>query len=218
MPKETFLNLKADKRRLFIDVALREFGVHDYKRASLSRIVETLGIAKGSVYQYFADKRDLYLYLLDVAANEKLSYLQEAQPADGGDVFSTLAGFIRAGTNFDFRYPEFSLIMNNAMKEKPSGELGDIARTLVGRSIDFLVALFQRGVDDGEIRGDIDIALSAHMLHAMIAGFAAYLQDRYQFDIGDQLLNDAVPFSDDELENDIKAFINIARQGLALPS
>lgn len=71
MPKETFFNLSQEKRNKITELALEEFALHDYRTASLSRIVEKAGISKGSMYQYFDDKKELYLYLVKLAADIK---------------------------------------------------------------------------------------------------------------------------------------------------
>ena len=60
MPKDTFYNLPDEKRALIEDVAMREFATCGYDKASISRIVDTCGISKGSFYQYFLDKKDLF--------------------------------------------------------------------------------------------------------------------------------------------------------------
>ena len=64
MPKPTFENLPDAKRELIIQLAAEEFAAHAYRQASLSRIVARAGIAKGSVYQYFDNKLDLYRWLM----------------------------------------------------------------------------------------------------------------------------------------------------------
>ncbi|MCB0240988.1 MAG: TetR/AcrR family transcriptional regulator, partial [Anaerolineae bacterium] len=75
MPKETFFNLPDDKRSLICDVAIEEFTEYLYDQASVNRIVAKAGIAKGSFYQYFEDKKDLYMYVLQVIAEKKLEYI-----------------------------------------------------------------------------------------------------------------------------------------------
>jgi AcrR family transcriptional regulator len=52
-------------------VILDEFSENDYANVSISRIVARAGIAKGSFYQYFENKEDLYGYLVDVIAETK---------------------------------------------------------------------------------------------------------------------------------------------------
>ena len=61
MPSQTFYNLPAKKRDRIIEVALAEFAYKDYNSASISHIVRQTGIAQGSLYQYFSNKKELYL-------------------------------------------------------------------------------------------------------------------------------------------------------------
>ena len=61
MPKETFLNLPEEKRNRILDAAIQEFAANPYDVASISNIVRKVGIAKGSFYQYFEDKKDLVI-------------------------------------------------------------------------------------------------------------------------------------------------------------
>ena len=62
MPKETFFNLPEEKREAILDIVIKEFSDNDYKNVSVSRIVKRAGIAKGSFYQYFEDKKDYDCY------------------------------------------------------------------------------------------------------------------------------------------------------------
>ena len=63
MPKETFLNLKEDKKQRILEAGLREVSMHGYDKASVTRIVKGAGIATGSFYQYFEDMDDLFIYI-----------------------------------------------------------------------------------------------------------------------------------------------------------
>ena len=78
MPKQTFFNLPFAKRRSIEEEAIREFAENTFERASLTKIVENCGIAKGSMYQYFEDKLDLYLYIVELVYEEKKKYVQRA--------------------------------------------------------------------------------------------------------------------------------------------
>ena len=64
MPKKTFIQLPKQKRETITQVAIDEFANHGFDKASINRIVEGAHIAKGSFYQYFKDKKDLYIYFL----------------------------------------------------------------------------------------------------------------------------------------------------------
>lgn len=65
MPKKTFFNLREDKRIRIIDAALNQFCSHPFDKVSINTIVKEANISKGSFYQYFNDKLDLYTYILE---------------------------------------------------------------------------------------------------------------------------------------------------------
>ncbi|WP_225743439.1 TetR/AcrR family transcriptional regulator [Marinilactibacillus sp. Marseille-P9653] len=64
MPTQTFFNLPESKRERLIAGAMKEFTEKSLNEASISNIVKNAGISRGSFYQYFEDKKDLYFYLL----------------------------------------------------------------------------------------------------------------------------------------------------------
>src|SRR5690554_7663669 len=90
VPKQTFFNLEPEKRQGIIAAAVREFAEHPFEQASLTKIVESCGIAKGSMYQYFEDKLDLYLYIVDLAYEQKKAYVGRAFSLEG-DIFAVLS-------------------------------------------------------------------------------------------------------------------------------
>ena len=65
MPKQTFIKLPIDKRETLIRAAIKEFSRAPLFEASIANIVKEAGIPRGSFYQYFEDKEDLYYFLLD---------------------------------------------------------------------------------------------------------------------------------------------------------
>lgn len=64
MPTKTFLRLPAEKQARLLDAAWAEFTRVSYADTSINNIVKDAGISRGSFYQYFADKDDLFVYLL----------------------------------------------------------------------------------------------------------------------------------------------------------
>lgn len=65
MPSDTFFRLPEEKRARLIDAAWEEFTAANYADASINKIILKARIPRGSFYQYFTDKEDLFGYLLD---------------------------------------------------------------------------------------------------------------------------------------------------------
>jgi len=64
VPTSTFFRLPEEKRQRLIDAAWEEFSRTSFSDASINRIIHEARIPRGSFYQYFADKEDLFWYLL----------------------------------------------------------------------------------------------------------------------------------------------------------
>ena len=62
MPKKTFLRLRNEKQESIIRAAIHEFIENGFARAKIADIAQNAGVAKGSMYQYFEDKEELYVY------------------------------------------------------------------------------------------------------------------------------------------------------------
>ena len=222
MPKDTFANLNPEKREQFLEEAFREFAGHDYHSASVSRIVSNLGIAKGSLYQYFADKRDLYFHLLDLATIRKLEFIRDRADAAeaSGDFFDLHGALILAAVEFDFRYPCQGLLILNAQQERGIPELGRLARELGHRSTQLLEDYVIAGISKGTIRSDVDPRLTATVVGAAALAMAGYMEARYGFSLAEQLRNPdrPLPVSDAQLRGAVDALVELLRRGIAAPT
>lgn len=81
MPSDTFFRLPEEKRRRLMEAAWEEFTAVRFSDASINKIIRAANIPRGSFYQYFTDKDDLFAYLVrplqkhffDLARTEVLS-------------------------------------------------------------------------------------------------------------------------------------------------
>lgn len=64
MAHQTFFNLLPEKQKKIIACAIDEFIAWPYDKTNINRIIENAGIAKGSFYQYFENKDDLYTHCM----------------------------------------------------------------------------------------------------------------------------------------------------------
>ncbi|MFC2949107.1 TetR/AcrR family transcriptional regulator [Virgibacillus sediminis] len=95
MPKPTFFNLPDEKRQKLIHAAGEEFSRVPLFEASISNIVKAAGIPRGSFYQYFEDKEDIFFYLLnEQAVKRKNSFIAMLEKHDG-DIFEAVTEIYR---------------------------------------------------------------------------------------------------------------------------
>jgi AcrR family transcriptional regulator len=77
MPTVTWARVDPARRAAIIEAAEAEFGAHGFSGGSLNVIARRAGVAKGSLFQYFADKRDLYAFIADIGSQRVRSYMED---------------------------------------------------------------------------------------------------------------------------------------------
>jgi AcrR family transcriptional regulator len=167
MPKDTFFSLPEDKRKRIIDLALDEFAAKPFHQASLSRIVERAGIAKGSMYQYFEDKFDLYIYLLGLVGEAKMKGMAEYAIPLGADpdVFDLLIAATQAGLSVAREDPRLLSVANNLLRETDDQFVDRVMSRLGGASM--TQEMFQKAIDKGQIDRRVSPKMAEFTLSAI---------------------------------------------------
>lgn len=89
MPKETFFNLKLDKREKIETALVNEFSRTTFEKASISNIIEEAQIPRGSFYQYFEDKEDAVKYIMQKYTKLEKEKMYNLLIETNGDIFET---------------------------------------------------------------------------------------------------------------------------------
>lgn len=178
MPSQTFFNLPKQKREALIKIALDEFSNLDYNSASISRIVRETNIAKGSFYQYFEDKKDLYIYLLNLLSEAKLAFLQETpQPKAEMDFYEYLSWLFETSIQFDKSHPILSRLSyrafygNSSIRDPAIEEIKQASSKFIG-------ALVIKGVERGDINSQLNRDLVVFAVDTLVNAFNNYLPQK----------------------------------------
>jgi TetR/AcrR family transcriptional regulator len=178
MPKDTFNNLPVDKQSLILDIAIEEFANHSYHAASISNIVREAEIAKGSFYQYFADKKACYRYLVEMATEEKLKIVKEVPaPDSSSDLFGYLRWQFLAQVHFELNRPRLAQILYRAFIEDiPFPEMTEELRR---RGItQFFKQLLTQGILHGTVAPWVDPDIAAFLTEVIFYQFGKYFIKR----------------------------------------
>lgn len=216
MPKPTFHNLPPNKRQALIDAGIDEFAAHPYAVASISRIVERLGIAKGSIYQYFDNKQDFYLFLLEYAAAEQLRLLRSIAPPDAeAGFFDQLRSQMSASVRVGAAAPQLARLMARAVTDDLP-----FRDTLVQRLRETRTAHFRALVEAGIARGEIDPAIDPETAAFAIGGLTEALGALVLRRLGvtaQEALADLSRLDGPEVERIYDDVLRLLRDGLAPP-
>ncbi|QIA07629.1 TetR/AcrR family transcriptional regulator [Draconibacterium halophilum] len=165
MPKETFIKLKEEKKKQITDAFLREFAVKTYDEASISMVVKQLGIAKGSVYQYFNDKLDLFMYLVGESVAVKSRYTASLKREDYSDFWTYFSDLYVYGFQFDDENPLQSHFLHNLTQNLNSPSIKHLYNELLSQVVTGFEKMAEYEVQEGLFRSDIPVKTQGFFLY-----------------------------------------------------
>ena len=182
MPKKTFDNLNNEKKDALVHAFLHEFTTHTYDDASLSSVVKKLGIAKGSVYQYFNDKLDLFTYLIKECNQIKTNYIISIRRDSYDSFWNYLKSIISANVKFDKNNPLHSIFLfclEDNLNSKSTRHLLDEYKNQTLKGYEALVA---NEVSKGNFRNDISIDTLSYYLYTNTLSINKHFVTKYNID------------------------------------
>ena len=163
MPTATFEHLPQQKKDRIIEAAINEFAEYRFADASINRIVKAAKIPRGSFYQYFSDKEDLYMLIMNKIGKEKLEVFAKHSPPRGNATFFEAAyGSIPAVLDWLERYPKYNQIAMHMARDN-----SEFIRRVVGQMQDSqrsMLEYLRQDQERGLLRKDVDLGLVLEMI------------------------------------------------------
>ncbi|MGI6251184.1 MAG: TetR/AcrR family transcriptional regulator [Anaerolineaceae bacterium] len=179
MPLETFFNLPDAKRTLVEEAAIDEFAAKPYQCASISAIVARAKIAKGSFYQYFSDKKDLYRHVLRLVQQRKKELVSSLTvPSISLDTFAYLRWMIQLAVLFEMRHPKLAHIERLAFLEQPLPTDDDPENGYTPGSTNQFKDFLIQGILHDDLATWVDTDMAACMISAIYHQLPPYLIER----------------------------------------
>jgi AcrR family transcriptional regulator len=177
MPSETWWNLEESKRLAIIQASIVEFADANYAQASLSQIVKDVGIAKGSMYQYFMDKEELYLYIVQLASDHMMAELQQRIPLSvlaSGDLFKILREYFSITVSIAQEYPHESALIQRAFQDS-GPQLVKVQAIAASIQRSFVVELVNTAIANKSVRNDIDPEVFIYLIQTILSTAGQYM-------------------------------------------
>src|SRR5215207_3344079 len=174
MPKQTFLNLPQEKRETIMNAAVEEFSEYGLENASTNRIVKNSGIAKGSFYQYFEDKQDVFMHMLAVIEQKEMDFIKDRHPPSHNmDTFQYFRWLIKTGMDFSLAYPRlvqaaWRVLLGEGLLY---GENFAIYRE---KSKQGLTELIKQAIARGEVDPSVDVELAVMIMETWSNAITTY--------------------------------------------
>jgi TetR/AcrR family transcriptional regulator len=197
MPQETFFNLTDEKRNLIVSAAVQEFSQADYHTASINQICKKSNIAKGSFYQYFTDKLDLYVYVMTLAIEEKIKFFS-AVLSEFNNL--TLTEQIRLlflkGVEFAKTHPHYAALGEQFSKENDASAKSAVIKEGDKLSESLFLQMIDSAKAKGEIDGKIDSLALSLLLQSLNSAVNTYILHKYG------------SMRYENIEDDVKSFVD----------
>lgn len=130
--------------------------------------MEKCQIAKGSFYQYFNDKKDLFFYLISRINEKKIEALSSFLGDTGQyDFFTLIKKMFAAGLKFAADNPEVNLMGNWLFKNKDHPIYNEIVGIGLQNAQNVYTGLLEKAISKGEVRDDIDLDFVSHIISSM---------------------------------------------------
>ncbi len=162
--------MKIDKQERIINAAMKEFVKSGYDKASTNEIVKDAQISKGSLFNYFSNKKDLYLFLIEYAV-KIIEQIYDEIDMNERDIFKRISqvGFIKL--NIQKKYPlVFDFL--KSLRDEEALEVKADTDQITGNILDNGLKRIYQNIDWSKLREDVDPEKAIHILNWTMVGFA----------------------------------------------
>lgn len=153
-----------NKERAILDAAVEVFAEHGYHGAQMARIAEAAGVANGTVYLYFRNKKDLLVSLFRSRLGQMVAR-RVADEAHLGDPLSRLRAFVADHLE--------TLAADRAFATVTQIELRQVdpeMRRAISEVMRSYFAVLDRIIADGQAAGALRRDLDARLVRNVVYG------------------------------------------------
>lgn len=174
MPKDAFNQIADEKRERVLDQAARLFAERGLNQTDMAELAARAGVAKGSLYNYFKSKDELYLHVCRQAlARSREAVYGGIDPA--WDIHRQVEHIFRRGVEFAQEHPEYVSLYLNIASAGMERFAKKISRDVEKHTAGHLKRLIRQGVKKGLVRADIDVNLAAFLINSIYIVFIVSL-------------------------------------------
>jgi AcrR family transcriptional regulator len=158
----------AARRESILDAAIRLFATAGYEQTRMSDIAAQVGVTEPVVFQNFGTKAELFVAVLERAAQDAVSYLTDLAN-QCQDVHGWL-GHLLAPEHLDRLHtaPMFGVIFADAHRLQHEANIGGAIHRCVTRVADAIASTLRSGQSTGAIRDDTSADALAWLLVSQI--------------------------------------------------
>ena len=160
-------------RQTLLEAAFAEIHRNGFQAASLAQILADTGLTKGALYHHFPDKKALGLAVVDEVIRPSLAAMMFDPLAETRRPLAAMQALLAAKAGEDDpMVVSLGCPLNNLMQEmSPVDETFRLRLNAVFQSwVEVLTAALKRGIEEGEVRADVDAESTAFFIVSALEG------------------------------------------------
>lgn len=175
MPKDTFFNLPNEKRQKIIAAAIDQFSKLHYSSVTIDRIVRAAEIPKGSFYQYFENKDDLYIYLFTEVGDTKLEIFDSIKKRIPLISFKEyMMEYIMALKKLELSNDQMARLKREFLSQCPQHIKKEILKIEMPKSLQVFKGVIDAYIEKKEFRKDLNSKTAAYVTVISISNLEFY--------------------------------------------
>ncbi|WP_310604101.1 TetR/AcrR family transcriptional regulator [Anaerosporobacter sp.] len=162
-----------------IHKAIIEFSNKPYEQIDIDTIAKAVGLKRTSIYKYFNSKEEL----LEISLRNEITNREGLEDELRSMSFDPVL-FLERLFNYTITYtdkPYNNFMFYNALYySKINSDINTVLNDLWASSVKLNEYVFNRGIEEGVFKKDIDTKLLAQMTLASMGGFAIFSYEQYR--------------------------------------
>jgi AcrR family transcriptional regulator len=171
---ESIVAHKEQTRAEILDAAESLFVAQGYGSTSLGEIADVVGVGRTTLYEYFKNKDDLLVDLVETRVPPVLASIVDGLPAEDGPS-DRICDLLRASLEFVAEHPQFGMIITQAGRKLPPEKQGRMWASL-DIAYEEIHRLCATGIESGEIAGDDPALVSRVTADVFVGGMDEVLR------------------------------------------
>lgn len=164
-----FNSLKSEKQEFIINAAIKEFVQSGFEKASTNEIVKEAKISKGSLFNYFNSKKDLYVYLIEYSIQVIEKFYEQIDLTET-DLFKRIENIGLQKFHIHQKFPNVFDFLASTLQEE-SAEVKDMIKQKVDPIYEEGTKKIYENIDYTKFRRGIDIEKAIEILNWTMFGF-----------------------------------------------
>lgn len=177
-PKDTFNKIAPEKKDRLLKAAAVLFAQNGLSQTDMAQLAARAQVAKGSLYNYFASKEDLYEYVCADGIERSRAAVYGGLDQDW-DIYRQIEHIFTRGLAFTKAHPEYVALYLNMSSAGMDAFAAKLTKKVEHHTAAHLKEQLRRGIKAGSVRADLDVNLTALLINGIYIMFLASVTSRH---------------------------------------